>query len=173
MNAIPRIILSGLVTGWFALLSSPMTVAADPAATTAPEPSAGTPVGMTVRFELFVKDTHAAADFYSRILGFQCDSDAGPYIRATCGSVRIGICDQSTLPGTHHFSLEALKGQKGVGTEIVLEVENLDALYERVVKSGYAIREELMKRPWGLRDFRIVDPDGYYLRITEKTARVE
>ena len=114
-----------------------------------------------------------AADFYSRILGFQCDSEAGPYIRAVSGAVRIGIIGQSTLPGTHHFRSEALKGQKGVGTEIVLEVENVDALYERVVKSGYEIREELMKRPWGLRDFRIVDPDGYYLRITERAAAVE
>jgi len=23
-------------------------------------------------------------------------------------------------------------------------------------------------RPWGLRDFRIFDPSGYYLRITER-----
>lgn len=23
-------------------------------------------------------------------------------------------------------------------------------------------------RPWGLKDFRICDPDGYYLRITSK-----
>jgi lactoylglutathione lyase len=26
--------------------------------------------------------------------------------------------------------------------------------------------ELLCDRPWGLRDFRVVDPDGYYLRIT-------
>jgi lactoylglutathione lyase len=23
-------------------------------------------------------------------------------------------------------------------------------------------------RPWGVRDFRLLDPDGYYLRITER-----
>ncbi len=55
-----------------------------------------------------------------------------------------------------------------MGTEIVLEVENLDAYYEAVQKTGYPIREALIKRPWGLRDFRLVDPDGYYLRLTEK-----
>jgi uncharacterized glyoxalase superfamily protein PhnB len=53
----------------------------------------------------------------------------------------------------------------------VLEVEDLDALYERVRASGYAIHETLVMRPWGLRDFRLVDPDGYYLRVTEKRAR--
>ena len=126
------------------------------------------PAGMTVRFELFVKDTHASVDFYTRILGFQADTDSGSYIQARCGSVKIGICDQATLPEDHHFSPKALQGPKGVGTEIVLEVENLEAIYERVRKSGYAIHDELTKKPWGLRDFRIVDPDGYYLRITEK-----
>jgi uncharacterized glyoxalase superfamily protein PhnB len=27
--------------------------------------------------------------------------------------------------------------------------------------------ETLTARPWGLRDFRLLDPDGYYWRITE------
>ena len=29
-----------------------------------------------------------------------------------------------------------------------------------------AISEELRLQPWGLHDFRLADPDGYYLRIT-------
>jgi uncharacterized glyoxalase superfamily protein PhnB len=170
MKIPPHFILCGLVAGILgSMFVASVTNAVDPnpAETLAPATSAA-PTGMTVRFELFVKDTHASADFYTRILGFQCDTDAGPYIQARSGSVHIGICDQANLPESHHFSPQALQGRKGVGTEIVLEVENLDAYYERVTKSGYAIREALAKRPWGLRDFRLVDPDGYYLRITEK-----
>jgi len=165
MKTSPQFLICGLAAGLFGrMLLASAAMAADPNGAEAP----AAPAGMTVRFELFVKDTHATADFYTRILGFQCDTDTGPYIQARSGSVRIGICDQSSLPEEHHFSPAALQGQKGVGTEIVLEVDNLDAFYERVMKSGYAIREDLAKRPWGLRDFRLVDPDGYYLRITEK-----
>lgn len=127
------------------------------------------PLGMAVRFELFVKDTRVTVDFYSRVLSFECNATDGPCITARCGSVRIGICDQATLPKTHHFSPEALQAHKGVGTEIVLEVENFGSFYQRVVTSGYTIHEKVAKRPWGLRDFRLVDPDGYYLRITEKS----
>jgi hypothetical protein len=29
-----------------------------------------------------------------------------------------------------------------------------------------ALAETMRERPWGLRDFRVVDPDGYHLRIT-------
>jgi uncharacterized glyoxalase superfamily protein PhnB len=50
--------------------------------------------------------------------------------------------------------------------EIVLETTDLDTLYERVQRSRYPLAAPLQDRPWGLRDFRITDPDGYYLRIT-------
>lgn len=51
--------------------------------------------------------------------------------------------------------------RRGLGVEIVLEVEGLDTMYRRVVASGYPVFEPPQERPWGLRDFRIVDPDGY------------
>jgi len=35
-----------------------------------------------------------------------------------------------------------------------------------VVDSGWPLAEDLQQRPWGLIDFRLHDPDGYYLRIT-------
>jgi lactoylglutathione lyase len=34
--------------------------------------------------------------------------------------------------------------------------------------SGYTVFEPPQQRSWGLRDFRIVDPDGYYLRVTSR-----
>jgi uncharacterized glyoxalase superfamily protein PhnB len=89
---------------------------------------------------------------------------------ASSGIVRIGICDQATLGKTHYFSPGALQARKGVGTEIVFEVDNFDAFFQRVAKSGYAIHEGVAMHSWGLRDFRVVDPDGYYLRITGKSA---
>jgi uncharacterized glyoxalase superfamily protein PhnB len=36
----------------------------------------------------------------------------------------------------------------------------------RVRRSGYPLAAPMQDRPWGLRDFRVADPDGYYLRIT-------
>jgi len=38
-------------------------------------------------------------------------------------------------------------------------------------QSMAALTEGLEARPWGLRDFRLLDPDGYYWRITERAAR--
>ena len=47
-------------------------------------------------------------------------------------------------------------------------MDDVDALHRRVLASGYPVFEPLQERPWGLRDFRIVDPDGYFLRITSR-----
>jgi catechol 2,3-dioxygenase-like lactoylglutathione lyase family enzyme len=30
--------------------------------------------------------------------------------------------------------------------------------------------EDLAGRPWGLRDFRLLDPSGYYWRVTGRAA---
>jgi len=137
-------------------------------------PPAKTPeTAMAVRFELFVKNCRASVDFYTRVLGFSTDSTSDTYAPIRNGSVQIGIVLQGTLPKTHHFSPQNLQGPKGVGTEIVLEVDNFDAFYQHVLSSGYPVGEEVALRLWGLRDFRLVDPDGYYLRITEKKPRAQ
>ncbi len=43
------------------------------------------------------------------------------------------------------------------------------SFYDKVKASGYKrVLSPLRKRSWGLTDFRITDPDGYYLRITSR-----
>ena len=60
------------------------------------------------------------------------------------------------------------KGTKrGYGVEIVSMVEDLESFYKKV-KEKVEIFEKLQERPWGLKDFRVVDPFGYYLRFTNK-----
>ncbi|MDA1079193.1 MAG: VOC family protein [bacterium] len=57
--------------------------------------------------------------------------------------------------------------KRGYGVEIVLMVEDIAKFYNEV-KSRIEIFEKLQKRPWGLEDFRIEDPFGYYLRFTSR-----
>lgn len=56
---------------------------------------------------------------------------------------------------------------RGNGVELVLMVKDLEQYYLEV-KSKVEVFEELQDRPWGLRDFRIVDPFGFYLRFTTR-----
>lgn len=121
---------------------------------------------MTLRLELFVRDLAASVAFYRDALGFELHEKSPTYVEARNGDVLLGIGPQTSLPRGHHFSPQALAGQEGAGIEIVLEVDDVRAGYERVVAAGYAPEQVPGVRPWGLTDFRIVDPDGYYLRVT-------
>lgn len=49
----------------------------------------------------------------------------------------------------------------------MIEVDNLEELYRKVTASGYPISSSLQERSWGARDFRVVDPEGYYIRFTD------
>ena len=63
-------------------------------------------------------------------------------------------------------------GPAGV-TELVLEVDDVAAERDRVVAAGWPLEEDLRRRPWGLTDFRVLDPAGYYLRITPEPRRAD
>ena len=124
---------------------------------------------MRCRFELFVADLDVAIDFYTRVLGFGLRQRDESYAFVVRDEVRIGFGLIADLPPTDDgpgFSQERVLAGRGAGVELVLEVGDLNGVYRVVQASGHRVAEPLRRQPWGLTDFRIADPDGYYLRIT-------
>lgn len=120
-----------------------------------------------LRMELFVRDMDISIDFYRRVLGFELLRKEEGYASLRSGGVVLGLGPIAKLPVENaYFTQGRLAGERGAGVEIVLEVEDIEAMQEHVRAAGYPILERLQDRPWGLRDFRISDPDGYYLRLT-------
>ncbi|HEV2129137.1 MAG TPA: VOC family protein [Thermomicrobiales bacterium] len=127
--------------------------------------------GMRLRMELFVEDMDRTVDFYRDVLGFELARREEGYASVRRGDVILGIGPIAKLPAEGgYFTERRLAQDRGLGVEIVLEVEDVAAEYEQVVATGWPIVEELQGRPWGLTDFRITDPDGYYLRVTDMTT---
>ncbi|KPI41643.1 uncharacterized protein AB675_9329 [Cyphellophora attinorum] len=54
------------------------------------------------------------------------------------------------------------------GLEIVFEVDDLEAERDRIVAHGYKLDADIAKQEWGLTDFRVVDPDGYFDKEAKK-----
>jgi len=125
--------------------------------------------GMGLRLELFVRDMDVAIAFYRDVLGFELlRRDAG-YASMRSGGVTFGLGPIDKLPEAEgYFTQSRLATDRGAGVEIVLEVDDLAAYRARVERAGYPVQEDVQDRPWGLTDFRITDPDGYYLRITTR-----
>jgi lactoylglutathione lyase len=122
---------------------------------------------MTLRFEIFPSDLDATVDFYVRVLGFAVlkdqRHDPAAYVYLGRGGVRVGALRRDA-PDVRAARLPP------TGVELVLEVDDISAERDRVVAAGWPLDEDPQLRPWGLTDFRILDPDGYYLRITDRAA---
>ncbi len=124
----------------------------------------------SLRMELFVSDLPRSVDFYRSVLGFEVERNEEDYAGVRDGDVVLGLVPVTALPesGGPGFTRAGLAGDRGVGVEIVLEVDDLAAAAARVTAAGYPMSEPPQRRPWGLTDFRLVDPDGYYLRVTHR-----
>jgi len=122
-------------------------------------------VFMNLRFEIFTSDLDATADFYGRVLGFSIvadrRADSPPYLSMHRDGVRIGASRRDDAEERTHR-------RPPTGVEIVLEVDDVTAELRRVQTAGWPITEPVQLRPWGLRDFRVLDPSGYYLRISDR-----
>ena len=125
-------------------------------------------MGARLRCEIFPNDLDRTLRFYVDVLGFDVvrdERDADPpYLAMTRGVVHVGAVAGPPIP-------DAGVRRPPVGVELVLEVDDLDGEHSRIRATGWPLVEDLIARPWGLRDFRLQDPDGYYWRVTELAAR--
>jgi lactoylglutathione lyase len=124
-------------------------------------------VGAWLRCELFPADLDEAVAFYVQVLAFRVARDERaadvPYVALERDGVRLGLAQRSEVP-------ERDQRRPPVGVELVLEVDDLHADHDRVVSAGWPLQEDLSARPWGLSDFRLLDPAGYYWRLTTHSS---
>ncbi len=132
-----------------------------------PKKTPPNPNSMSLRLELFTKDVAKTAAFYRDVLGFELEASEYPtYQPVKRGNVLLGIGLLDKLSEAHHFDPGQSEIQFGYGVEIVLEVPDVTEAFEKAVNAGASISETPKDQPWGLRDFRMVDPNGYYIRVT-------
>jgi uncharacterized glyoxalase superfamily protein PhnB len=113
---------------------------------------------------LTVNDIEKSYAFYTRVLGFtpreRWERDgklAG--IELVAGSVTFYLGQDDWKKGRDRV--------KGQGVRIYCTtIQDVDALAARVKAAGGTVTEEPSDRPWGSRDFALVDPDGYNLTIS-------
>jgi lactoylglutathione lyase len=99
------------------------------------------------------------------VLGFTVVRDErtapSPYLALGRDDVRIGAAERAE-------AVDPAARRPPTGVELVFEVDDLDVERIRVADAGWPVQDEVTRRPWGLRDFRLLDPDGYFVRITDR-----
>lgn len=123
------------------------------------------------RIELFVSDLARSRAWYEA-LGFRLLREYGDWQMLALGDNAIDLQgDTHAVAGPHYFTPEIGRFPRGTGVEISFEVEAIDELYERALMLGVDIVKPIQDRPWKARDFRVADPDGYFLRFTTPLRR--
>ncbi len=118
---------------------------------------------------LLVANVERSLAFYVDTLGFargMTVPDASPFVFAavTSGDVEIFLNDAATA--VKEYPAFAGKPIGATGT-MFIELEGVDALHERI-KSSVTITMPLVTQFYGMREFAILDPDGYVITFAER-----
>lgn len=119
------------------------------------------------RVELYVKDIEESLKFYQDIIGLELYGRNERSGRFNYDCFSLLLASEKVLEEEHYFN-KAHSDVKGNGFELIIVVDELEKVYERCLECNYPIEVETEKYPWDMRGFKILDPDGYFLRITSK-----
>lgn len=135
--------------------------------------------------QLYVLDLHVSADFYARALGFeiQYTRPTGRHVQPTAesigsepnleyvslrsGRVFLALARWAAIPEGDYLR-RGPADLRGLGMEFIIEVDDAPVAEHRVLEAGFTVESPCRRRPWGATDFRVIDPDGYYLRIMSR-----
>ena len=118
--------------------------------------------------EFFVRDMEASLRFYSDGLGFAILRREPDFAVAALGDAHVLLALPEASPEAEAASaIDAwlASGPRGVGVNVRIMVDDVDAMYRRAREIGATVVWEIDDRYYGLRDFIIADPDGFFLRF--------
>lgn len=118
---------------------------------------------------LMTADLDAAVEFYEQSLGLTCTDRGERSAAFDTGRCTLKIerdFDEGTLAA---FGMSPPGESRGDGVVVVLEVDDVDAVYEMAEENDADTLIEPRDVDWGRRMFLVRDPDGYVLEISRPT----
>src|SRR5256714_4020312 len=123
--------------------------------------------------EICVSDLDQSINWFENVLGFRVVArDENEYAELRQGETYIQLAsDQAAYWEPERQRLLA-PGQRGSGVEIVLVVDNIDAVYRQAQQARAEIVRPLADYPWHMRQFWVRHPDGYLIRPAQRLLTV-
>jgi len=118
---------------------------------------------------LIVRNVEASLKFYREVLGLEkaiSVPEESPYVFASVanGSVEIFFNDQKTVAAEY----PKLAAMIGGSLTLYMEVDSLQAVFDRVQKAGAKISMPVTDQFYGMKEFAFEDVDGYVITIAQK-----
>ena len=109
---------------------------------------------------LQVSSLKDALKYYEEVLGFKEDFRFGDYAGVRNGEVTLHLC-------AHDFHRRPIGG----GT-VNIFCDEVDNYFEDIRKKGAIVKVPPDNRPYGMRDFMVLDPDGNHLSFGCESTRL-
>lgn len=116
---------------------------------------------------LHVSNAAAAAEFYSRKLGFKLQFQHRP------PGVEADPCYMGISRDAVWMNLSSFSGDGVAGGVVNLMVDDVDKLHKEFVAQGVAIDSGPVDQTWGSREMYVKDADGNSLRFIDDRSTSE
>lgn len=115
---------------------------------------------------LTVADLEKSLTWYTDALGFEVAQKheregVARSVSLRAGSVRILLNQDNGQRGADRMKGEGL-------SFMITTAQNIDEIANRIRASGWALESEPVDTPWGMRVFRVRDPDGFLYAISSE-----
>lgn len=123
--------------------------------------------------ELCVSDFKQSLTWFENVLGFRVIAlETNEFAQLSCGESSILLAPDDAPYWASERPQLLPPGQRGSGVEIILLVENVDAVYRQAQQARADIVRELADSPWHMRQFWVRHPDGYLIRPAQEILSV-
>lgn len=111
--------------------------------------------------KLPMRDKEATKAYYNRELGFETVGEYPDYLIVKREGVEI-----------HFFSFTTLDPRENYG-QVYIRTSGIDSFYNFLLKRGVAVHPNapLQVKPWGQKEFSLLDPDSNLLTFGEATVK--
>src|SRR5258707_8622854 len=119
--------------------------------------------------ELCVSDFGQSIHWFENVLGFRVVArDADDYAELSRGETSLHLAPAHGPSWASERPRLLAPGPRGSGVEIVLLVDNVDAVYRQAQQARADIVRPLADYPWHMRQFWVRHSDGYLIRPAQK-----
>src|SRR6266550_7978250 len=123
--------------------------------------------------ELCVSDFEQSIAWFEHVLGFRVVArEANEYAELSRWETSLQLASDDAPYWEPERPRLLPPGQRGSGVEIVLLVDNVDAVYRQAKSARADIARPLADFPWHMRQFWVRHPDGYLIRPAQRILSV-
>lgn len=115
---------------------------------------------------IIVEDIDKVVGFYTKTLGLELSHHAGEYAQLKTGNTRLGFYTRKAMSSTIGKELPK-KCKEAYSFELGFKVENVDRVYNKLLKTGVTGVVEPADRPWGQRTAYIYDPESNLIELAQ------